>query len=310
MRPMLRHVAVTLLLLLPAVGGADEVYLTSGGVVSGVIVERTAETVVLETGPGRVTLSRSRIARVVESRSALASFQEQAFGVAPGDFEGLVRLARWADDHDLATQARQAWHRVLTLDPDHPEANAALGRTFLQGVWMDEGDAYRARGYVRDRDRWVTPEEHEALVRERASEEQAGRDRREANLRVREAEARAREAEARAREAEALADQAENPVEGIPYWWVLAGGGGPIWPPGGDDPRPPRVLPEHPIGRPPPSSPARPLRGPVRSGGSSSGWIQGERSQSPRGGLSPARPGSTGTGTLGARRSGVSRTRN
>ncbi len=301
---------MTLLLLLPAVGGADEVHLTSGGVVSGVIVERTDKAVVLETGPGRVTLARSRIARVVESRSALASFQEQALGVAPGDVEGLVRLARWAGDRDLATQAREAWHRVLTLDPDHPEANAALGRTFLQGVWMDESDAYRARGYVRDRDRWVTPEEREALVRERASEEQAARARREADLREREAEARAREAEARAREAEARADQAEDPVEGIPYWWVLAGGGGPIWLPGGDAPRPPRVLPDHRIARPPLSSPARPLPGPERSGGSSGGRIQGERPQPPRGGLSPARPGSRGsTGTLGAGGSGASRAR-
>jgi hypothetical protein len=296
-RVTLGHVAVTLLLL-PAAGGADEVHLTSGGVVSGVIVEQTDEAVVLEAGPGRVTLLRSRIARVVESRSALATFQEHAAGVAPGDVEGLASLARWADDHDLATQARETWRRVLTLDPDHPEANAALGRTFLHGVWMDESDAHRAQGYVRYRERWVTPEEHEALVRERATEERAESDRREADLRVREAEARAREAEARAREAEALADQAEGPVEGIPYWWVPAGGG-PIWPPGGVVPPPPWVRPEHPIARPP--LPAHPPRGAPRSGESSNGQIQGQRPRPPRGGLSPVRSSATESkGTIGS----------
>jgi hypothetical protein len=252
------HVPVAVLLLfLPASGGADEVHLTSGGVVRGVIVEQTDETVVVETGPGRVTLHRSRIARVVESSSPLQTFHERAAGVPPGDVEALARLARWAQEQALATQARATWRRVLGLDPDHADANAALGRVVLDGVWMDETEAYRARGYVRYRGRWVTPAEHEALVRQEESEALAASASGEAELRVREAEARAREAEARAREAEARADQVEGAGEGIPYWWVLAGGGPPFWPPGGHLPRPPLVLPEHPIARPPGVDPPR-----------------------------------------------------
>jgi hypothetical protein len=244
------------LLLLPTLGGADEVHLTSGGVVSGVIVEQTDDAVVLETGPGRVTLQRSQISRVVEGPSLLESFQQRAAGVTPGDVEAVARLARWAEDHALATQARETWRRVLSLDPGHPDANAALGRVLLDGAWVDETDAYRARGYVRYGGRWVTPAEHEALVRREESEALAATDQREAELRVREAEARAREAEARAREAEARADDAEGSGEGIPYWWVLAGGGPPFWPPGGH-PRPPLVVPEHPVARPPRVDPPR-----------------------------------------------------
>ena len=286
------------LLLLPAALWADEVHLENGGVVSGVIVERTAQAIVLETGPGRVTLPLSRVARVVESRSSLATFQERAAATPPADVEGLARLARWADDHDLATQARETWLRVLALDPGHPEANGALGRTYLDGAWMNESDAYRAQGYVRYRDRWVTPAEHDALVRERASREQAASDRMETEMRLREAEARAREAEARAREAEILADQAEGSANGIPYWWVLAGGGGPIWPPGGHHPGPPLLLPEHPIARPP----ARPPYG----------MIQGERpAPRPGGGLSPSSPGSRApTGTISSGNPGGSGIRN
>ena len=91
---------------------------------------------------------------------------------------------------------------VLAADPSHREANAALGRVEVDGTWMGQDEAYRARGYVSFEGRWVTPPEHEALVRERAAEEASERETREAGLRVREAEARAREAEARAREAE------------------------------------------------------------------------------------------------------------
>ena len=42
--------------LLASTAWADEVHMRNGGVVRGVIVERTAEVVVIETGPGRVTL--------------------------------------------------------------------------------------------------------------------------------------------------------------------------------------------------------------------------------------------------------------
>jgi hypothetical protein len=224
----MRRIAVALgagCLLLPALVTGDEVYLKGGGHVSGVLVERTSTMVVIETGPGRVSLPLAQVLRVEESRSALQSYLEQAGALAPGDALGWARLARWAADHGLATPAREAWQRVLAVDPGHPEANAALGRRLVNGEWMAEDDALRAQGYVQFEGRWVTPAEHDALVRERMADELSQRERAEADLRVREAEARAREAEARAREAEALAGQAEGQGDGIPYDWIFGGGG-------------------------------------------------------------------------------------
>jgi len=200
---------------------ADEIVLRGGGRVRGIVVEQTQDRVVVETGPGRVTLPMARVERILQSRSALEVYAERAAGLAPGDREGWASLARWAAERELGTQAREAWQSLLAVDPSHPEANAALGRVPVDGVWMGEDEAYRARGYVSFEGRWVTPPEHEALVRERAAEEEAAREQREAGLRVREAEARAREAEARAREAEAAA----QPTDGIPLWWGWGGGG-------------------------------------------------------------------------------------
>jgi hypothetical protein len=287
----------TVLLLLPAVGGTDEVHLTNGGVVRGVIVERTDGAVVIETGPGRVTLPLSRVSRVVDGASALATFQERAAQIGFDDVEGLADLARWAGDHALATYSRHTWERVLALDPGHPEANAALGRTHVDGVWMSEQDAYRAQGDVRFEGQWVTPAEHEALLREQSERELVASDRREAELRVREAEARAREAEARAREAETYANQAEEPVNGIPYWWVLAGGGGEVWPPGGHFPRPPATLPEEPV------HPIYPAQPPMRTRPGQSIWRTPPASRppvaKPHGG-SPQRSSSPRSGSKGS----------
>jgi hypothetical protein len=284
----------TPLLLLPALAGADEVHLTSGGVVRGVIVERTDEAVVIETGPGRVTLPLSRVDRILDGVSALATFQQRAALIAFDDVEGLAELARWAADHELATYSRATWERVLALDPGHPEANAALGRVFVDGVWMSERDAYRAQGYVRFEGQWVTPAEHEGLLREQSERDLRASDRREAELRVREAEARAREAEARAREAETHADRAEEPVNGIPYWWVLAGGGGwGGWPPGGSVPPPPATLPEEPV-RPP-----YPVHPPMKTRPGQSIWKTSPPSRPP-----VAKPHDGSSGRSSSRRGG------
>ncbi|HEX9190216.1 MAG TPA: hypothetical protein VGB87_24275, partial [Vicinamibacteria bacterium] len=231
-----RTIASTLLAV-AAAAPADEVLLKGGGRVSGVVVERTPTAVVIETGPGRVTLPMSRVERIVEGRSNLAAYRDRAAQLAPADAAGWADLARWAGDRGLLTQSSEAWQRVLAVDPAHTEANAALGRVEVDGSWLSEEDAYRARGYVSFEGRWVTPAEHDALVRERVAEEASARDRREAALRVREAEARAREAEARAREAEAAAQPVDD--GGIPYWWGW--GGGPVLPP--VDPWPPEPLP-------------------------------------------------------------------
>jgi hypothetical protein len=262
-------------LALAAAGSADEVVLKTGGRISGVIVERTAARVVIETGPGRVTLPMTRVERIVAAPSALSGYRERAATVAPTDARGWADLARWAEDRELTTQARDAWLRVVELEPGHPQANAALGRVQVDGRRLASDDAYRAQGFVPYEGRWVTPAEHEALLRERAAEEAERRERNAAQARAREAEARAAEAEARAREAEAAAQQPSD--DGIPYWWWGYGGGGTVLPPIVDRPDHPRVE-APPASRPPVTQPP-----PRTIDGGGSG-----RPAKPSGGLGPA----------------------
>jgi hypothetical protein len=197
--------------VLPAT--ADEVFLKGGGRVQGVVLERTEKAIVVETGPGRVTFPLSVVARVVEARSPLEAYRERAAELAPDDAAGWASLARWADERDLPTQSREAWTQSLRANPSNPEANEALGRVQLNGAWVAEEEAFRARGYVPYDGRWVTPAEHEALLRERAAADAAERESREAELRVREAEARAQEAMAMAASASAGSGD-----EGLPLW--------------------------------------------------------------------------------------------
>ena len=218
-----------LALLAGSPASADEVLLRNGGRIDGVLVEETARAVVIETGPGRVSLPMAQVARIVRTRSALEAWRERAASLHPADSRGWASLARWAEDAGLGTQAKEAWQRVVAVDPGNAEANRGLGRVALDGAWLSEDEAYRARGYVQYEGRWVSPAEHEALVRERAADDAADQARRDATIRAREAEARAREAEARARAAEAGAQPADE-SGGIPFAYAYGGGYGPFSP--------------------------------------------------------------------------------
>jgi hypothetical protein len=213
--------------LLPGAAFADEVFLKGGGRLSGKIVSRTATTIEVDVGAGKIGVPASSVLRIEEGRSPLHEFEDRAGKLAAGDVDGWIALGDWAKARGLSSQAREAYHRALAVSPLDPRANAALGNVQVDGRWMSEDESYRARGYVELDGDWMTPVERDAILRERAAAEAADRRRVESEARVRDAEARAREAEARAAEAEAAA--AEPVQEGIPLWWGW--GPGPVlWP--------------------------------------------------------------------------------
>jgi hypothetical protein len=214
----LRTWAVGLVALLPLSAAADEVYLKSGGQLSGRIVSRTADMIEVDIGAGRIAVSTSTVLRIEEGRSALHEYEDRAGKLAPGDADGWVALGDWASSRGLGTQAREAYTRALSASPNDSRANTALGNVQIGGRWVTEDEGYRARGYVRFEGEWITPAEHEAILRERAVE--AGQEKvREADARAQEAEARAQEAEQRARDAEAKAAESQPSSEGLPLWY-------------------------------------------------------------------------------------------
>jgi len=217
--------AWTIVLICAAPAFADRVVLKGGGVLTGVVVESNERGVVLEVGPGRIGLPASRVERVETGASALGSFRARAATLPPGDAASWVELAFWARAQGLETQAREALERALQSDPQNADAHRALGHVLLGGAWLSLEESYRAQGLLPFEGGWVTPAEREAAFRERAALAAADAARREAEARVREAEARAQAAEAVAQR-EANAKLAAGPSDaGIPYWWVVAGGG-------------------------------------------------------------------------------------
>ena len=64
--------------LLPAAASADEVFLKGGGQLSGRIVSRTATTVEVDVGAGRIGVPASSVVRIEEGRSPLQEYEERA----------------------------------------------------------------------------------------------------------------------------------------------------------------------------------------------------------------------------------------
>lgn len=219
----MRRCPVLLLLLAScSFASADQVILKGGGRVTGVVIEKTARSVVLETGPGRVSLPASQVERIETGQSALASYHSRAVALRADDVAGWLDLALWARDAGLQTQAQEAFARVLATDPENVPAHRALGHVRLGERWGSVEESYRAQGLVPFEGEWMTLAEREAILRHRAEEALAKRARIEADARAREAEARARAAEAEARRAELA--QRSSDGNGIPYGFVLGGG--------------------------------------------------------------------------------------
>lgn len=233
-----------------ATAHADEVFLKGGGRVSGRVLSRTATSVEVDVGAGTVTLPMTSVVRIDETRSPLDDYHDRAAALAPTDAGGWLQLGKWASSQGLGSQARTAYERVIAIDPQHVEANQALGRVQVDGRWVTQEEAYRARGFVQFEGAWMAPADRDAILKQRDADLQAETARLDAERRARDAEARAADAEARAREAEATVPG----NAGFPMWW--GGWGPPVWPAQPIAPSRP-IVPSRPSGRPSPRPPDR-----------------------------------------------------
>ena len=206
---------------------ADEVHLKGGGRISGVIVDRNADTVTVDIGGGTLGVKMSTVLRIEESHSPLQEYRKRAADLAPGDAEGWRELARWAEGEALSTQAREAWNRVLKVAPGDAEANAAVGRVELDGKWVTEEESYLARGFVEFEGDWVTPEERLAILESREREEQEHRAAVDAEIAANQRAVDEREAQQQA-EHDAYWNSLNNYSD--PFYWGYGGGGVAYWP--------------------------------------------------------------------------------
>ena len=212
---------IVLIALAAAPVFADDVHLRGGGQITGEIVEQTEDSVTVDVGGGgTITARMSSVVRIEKGTSPLQEYRARAKSIPEGDAQAWRELARWATNQALSSQALKAWTQVVSILPDDPEANRALGRVQLDGRWVTEEESYRAQGYIEFEGQWMTPGERQTILADRQDREEA--DGRANEARIKEIEAEIEEEKQR-KEDERREAWDRNPVSwgwgyGPTYW--------------------------------------------------------------------------------------------
>ncbi len=161
------RIVAGLILTLAAVSlaSADEILLMSGGKLSGVAREE-GDNVIVETGYGTVTVPRDQVLSIDKTkRSVVEDYKLREAEVDFQNADNVWTLAQWARDNGLPRQSKTLMQKVVALNPQHEFARRELGFHLFQGQWLTYDEMMMSKGFVKFRNKWLTPSERELMVK-------------------------------------------------------------------------------------------------------------------------------------------------
>lgn len=191
--------------VLAAPAAADRILLKNGYTLEGTAVVQ-GEQILVRLATGTMTIPRSQVAEIVTAETPLDAFTRERAAVADDDLDGRVALGHRAVARGLHTTARDEWKAVLSRDPDHAGARAALGYVRHAGAWVTPDEQKALLGLVREGREWVNPEQARIRQDDRRLDLDAARATVEREVLAAEAERLRAEAERLRAEAEAIAE--------------------------------------------------------------------------------------------------------
>src|SRR5688572_10458266 len=154
---------LALWLFLAAGTRADEIELLSGTVIEGK-TEDLGDSVKVTRSGGSVVYPKSMIRKITPKKTAEEHYQERTKELKAEDVDGRLKLARWCLDRKLQKEAVAEYGKIIAAAPDHEEARLGAGFRKLGDQWVTEETYFVAKGLVRHKGRWVTPEERDLDV--------------------------------------------------------------------------------------------------------------------------------------------------
>lgn len=165
-RLLLRGLAAGVLLVLGA--RADVLILKDGRRIEGTVTAQDASKVKIKTSFGDFEFPSADVERIERGKTSEQEFDER-FAAARSATE-FFELGQWADKKKLRAEAKKAMKRVLELEPRHAGANTFFGKVEYKGEWLTPAERDKraaadaeaemlAKGFVRWKEQWVTPEE-------------------------------------------------------------------------------------------------------------------------------------------------------
>ena len=150
------------LLLFSAVSAAtaDEVELTSGTVIEGK-VQDLGDSIKIVKSNGSATYPKSMVRKITPKKTVEEIYEEKAREIQEGDLDSHLKLARWCLEKKLQKEAVAEYRKVIAINPDHEEARTGAGYHKVADKWLTEDEANEAKGLVKHKGRWITPEQRD-----------------------------------------------------------------------------------------------------------------------------------------------------
>ena len=157
----LRWIALIVILLgLAGVASADIIYLNTGGVIKGEIIEEDPDRIIVKSKFGEIPVSTDDI-DFIERGTDKEIFEKRLKKVRKDDANAYIELGGWAQSVGLKNEARRMFEKAIEIEPESYFARTELGHRKHQGKWLTEDDYNKAIGLVKYEGKWVTKEDYQ-----------------------------------------------------------------------------------------------------------------------------------------------------
>jgi hypothetical protein len=153
------------IVVFPPTAHADLVKLVNGGELRGKIISSPADKdrIRLETMTGATVVVDRAKTLFVSTRSPIVEDYETRSRRIEDTVDAHWELAEWCRQKGLSKQREAQLIRVTELAPDHDKAQSILGRVWHQGAWIDRDALMTSQGYVKYKNKYITPQELEVI---------------------------------------------------------------------------------------------------------------------------------------------------
>lgn len=157
--------AVAWIFIDPDAASADLVKLMNGGELRGKIVQHAEnrQRIRLETLTGAIVVVDRDQTQFVTMRPLIVEEYETRSRRVEDTWESHWELSEWCRKHGLSKERAAHLQRVTELSPDHDKAQIALGRVWHEGSWVDRDALMSSQGYVKYKNKYITPQELEII---------------------------------------------------------------------------------------------------------------------------------------------------
>ncbi len=138
--------ALLLSFLIGAAASADVLVLRDGRTFEG-IVSVGEDNVEIKLDYGDLRFARSEVLRIEFRQTPRSRLAEMLAETPDDNADALFGVAQWAAENELTAEADDLYEQVVSIEPDHAAARAALEHVKIDGQWRDFSTAVElARG--------------------------------------------------------------------------------------------------------------------------------------------------------------------